>query len=236
MRGQFRDRIIVDSQEFNDSRREVFHRVPDRQPIQMDPDDPIELGDDDLVIFQHQLPGFSLAKKKWALFDVSKLNPVKYNKDAFASLVLPSDMKKTLFSLVRLQKEDSSQFDDLVIGKGKGLIILLHGPPGVGKTFTAGWSRHEINSIRPNNYLESIADYAQRPLYTLEGTDFAYEYYSREKGLANVLARASRWNAVVLMDEADVFMQERSMTDYARNEQVSSKNPYTGSEYCTDVP
>lgn len=27
---------------------------------------------------------------------------------------------------------------DFVEGKGEGQIVLLHGPPGVGKTFTAG--------------------------------------------------------------------------------------------------
>lgn len=30
------------------------------------------------------------------------------------------------------------QFQDLVAGKGDGLVILMHGPPGVGKTLTAG--------------------------------------------------------------------------------------------------
>ena len=73
------------------------------------------------------------------LFEVSKLRPVEYNKDALASLVLPMDIKRTLFALVQLQEGDSAPFDDLVAGKGKGLTILLHGPPGVGKTFTAGW-------------------------------------------------------------------------------------------------
>lgn len=40
---------------------------------------------------------------------------------------------------------------DLVRGKGKGLIILLHGAPGVGKTSTA----------------ETVAAYTRRPLYPI---------------------------------------------------------------------
>ena len=44
-----------------------------------------------------------------------------------------------------------------------------------------------------------------------------------ERSLNTALARASKWGAVVLMDEADVFMQERSVTEYVRNEQVSGK-------------
>ena len=68
---------------------------------------------------------------------MSKLRPVEYKKDAFASLILPTDVKRTSSSLVRRQEGTSAQFNDLVVGKGKGLIILLHGPLGVGKTFTA---------------------------------------------------------------------------------------------------
>lgn len=36
---------------------------------------------------------------------------------------------------------------DLVPGKGHGQIFLLHGPPGVGKTFTAGNIGHNESSI-----------------------------------------------------------------------------------------
>lgn len=41
--------------------------------------------------------------------------------------------------------------EDLVRGKGKGLVILLHGVPGVGKTSTA----------------ECVAEYTKRPLFAL---------------------------------------------------------------------
>ena len=49
--------------------------------------------------------------------------------------------------------EKKSNFKDLVDGKGKGLVALLHGAPGTGKTLTAGISHiiplsiTEINNI-----------------------------------------------------------------------------------------
>ncbi|MCJ1381029.1 hypothetical protein MMC17_004138 [Xylographa soralifera] len=141
----------------------------------------------------------------WALFDVAKLEPVKYNKEAFTSLVLSQEKKDTLSSLVQLQAADAPRFDDFVVGKGKGLIILLYGLPGVGKTFTA----------------ESIAEYAQRPLYTLGQDEIGLVGHESEQKLTSALSTASRWNAVVLMDEADVFMQERGEHEFRRNEQVS---------------
>jgi SpoVK/Ycf46/Vps4 family AAA+-type ATPase len=98
------------------------------------------MSDEELLICTYQVPGFTLTTKRWGLFNASDLRPVEYNKEAFMSLVLPEHFKKTLASLVKLQEANSPQFDDLIEGKGKGLIVLLHGPPGVGKTFTAGQS------------------------------------------------------------------------------------------------
>jgi len=41
-------------------------------------------------------------------------------------------------SLVKIHADERLQFDDHIQGKGKGMIFLLHGEPGVGKTLTAG--------------------------------------------------------------------------------------------------
>jgi flagellar biosynthesis GTPase FlhF len=40
-----------------------------------------------------------------------------------------------------VEPEDSSWSADFIKGKGEGLIFLLHGKPGVGKTYTAGAAR-----------------------------------------------------------------------------------------------
>lgn len=44
---------------------------------------------------------------------------------------------------------------DFVRGKGNGLIILLHGSPGNGKTYTAGENMHRMQ------YLRTFADDVQ---------------------------------------------------------------------------
>lgn len=70
-----------------------------------------------------------------------------WNKDAFERLVLPSRMKDLIKALVmvRASKNKKRQDpnpalkrDDIIASKGNGLIILLHGGPGTGKTLTAG--------------------------------------------------------------------------------------------------
>lgn len=65
------------------------------------------------------------------------------------TLVMDEQRKKILkaqtVSFLRTNKmgfdiERKAWSADYVEGKGNGLIFLLHGGPGVGKTYTAGWS------------------------------------------------------------------------------------------------
>lgn len=47
-----------------------------------------------------------------------------------------------------------------------------------------------------------------------------------ESSLSNVLEMCTKWNAVLLIDEADVFLEQRSAHDLERNKLVSSKSPW----------
>jgi len=62
---------------------------------------------------------------------------IGYNNAAFDSLVLPEDHKELILALTESQVANKETFDDVIQGKGKGMIMLLSGPPGVGKTLTA---------------------------------------------------------------------------------------------------
>lgn len=64
---------------------------------------------------------------------------VKWDHSVFKNLVIEEKAKALLFSFItsRLAEDQVVDFDDFITGKGKGLIILLHGPPGIGKTMTA---------------------------------------------------------------------------------------------------
>lgn len=68
---------------------------------------------------------------------------------------------------------------------------------------------------------ESIAEYAKRPLYRVTCGDIGTDPEGVEKYLESVLHIGTLWGCVVLLDEADVFLEERTPTDLQRNALVS---------------
>jgi hypothetical protein len=67
-------------------------------------------------------------------FNAEKVMPIEWNEEASANLVLPSDRKMLLQSLVESHNAELNGFDDFIKGKGRGLVVNLFGHPEVGKT------------------------------------------------------------------------------------------------------
>jgi SpoVK/Ycf46/Vps4 family AAA+-type ATPase len=132
------------------------------------------------------------------------IQEVSWNKLAFEHLVLSPETKDLIQALVTSRLEPDEQ-TDIMQGKGNGLIILLHGGPGTGKTFTA----------------ESVAEIAEKPLYRVTCGDIGTRPEQVEKYLESVLHLGKLWDCVVLLDEADVFLEQRTLTDLEHNALVS---------------
>jgi signal recognition particle GTPase len=95
------------------------------------------------------IPGFSLVEKVWARFLIDKVKPIIWAENTFEKLEIDQISKRVIRSLVMRHQASKDSFDDLIAGKGKGLVFLLFGPPGSGKTLTAGKKTH---SSEPNFY------------------------------------------------------------------------------------
>lgn len=81
------------------------------------------------------------------MLDIAKLAEYQPREEGFRQLVLPPGHTEVIEALIKTRKVPGQNrvggkretfSADIVKGKGKGLIILLHGAPGVGKTSTAG--------------------------------------------------------------------------------------------------
>lgn len=136
--------------------------------------------------------------------DVDYISDVEWNKKSFESLVIDPKAKEMIQALVSHQIE-SEKGTDLIQRKGNGLIILLHGGPGTGKTFTA----------------ETVAEIAQKPLFCVTCGDIGTKPEEVEKYLESVLYLGKTWGCVVLIDEAEVFLEQRSLDNLERNALVS---------------
>jgi hypothetical protein len=102
----------------------------------------LQLKEDEYLLCSNMVPGFSFTVKQWYMFDVDLIRNIEFNSTAFENLILPTDYKDLILSLVNHHNSSiGGEFDDIIEGKGRGLIMLLHGPPGVGKTLTAGKSQ-----------------------------------------------------------------------------------------------
>lgn len=165
----------------------------------------VRLGEAQQLICQSRLRGYSLKAKRWLDFFVDLVSEISWNDAAFDSLVLPSDQKDLVMSFAEAQVQHRQTFDDVIEGKGKGMIMLLSGPPGVGKTLTA----------------ESVAENMHVPLYMMSAGDLGLRPSDIEYRLAQILDMVDKWNAVLLLDECDVFLQARSTSDLERNRLVS---------------
>jgi hypothetical protein len=60
------------------------------------------------------------------------------------------------------------------------------------------------------------------PLYVVGPADIGTQAERLEYNLGQVFTVASRWRAVVLIDEADVFLERRSFSNLERNAMVAT--------------
>jgi len=82
---------------------------------------------------------------------------------------------------------------------------FFSGPPGVGKTLTA----------------ESVAEEMKVPLYMMSAGDLGLDPRGVENTLKDILEMCTRWDAILLLDEADVFLEQRSLHELERNKLVT---------------
>ncbi|KAF5647840.1 aaa family atpase [Fusarium tjaetaba] len=191
----------VDAQEFLKKKGYIL------QPLTLE-----DLTDEHLMIMRPYVHAFVLRSRQWVTIRSDDLQDVIF-RNSFDDLVLPDNHKTTVQALVTTHEKEKSPLSsspekpsigsvlDLVQGKGSGLVILLHGPPGVGKTSTA----------------ECVADDTKRPLFPITCGDIGETAADVEHNLQNHFELAHKWGCVLLLDEADIFLAKRTRSDLRHN-------------------
>ncbi|KAK4167517.1 P-loop containing nucleoside triphosphate hydrolase [Cladorrhinum sp. PSN259] len=152
--------------------------------------------------------GFGFHDKKWMMLEVEYIQPVRWHRASHRNLII--DMRETEILTALLQNHYQGitaalDTSDVSHRSNTGVAILLHGAPGTGKTYTA----------------ESVVEFAELPLYRLTSADIGFAAADVKKNLETVFNLASAWNAVVLLEDCEVFLEARKIADVQRNAVVS---------------
>lgn len=83
----------------------------------------------------------------------------------------------------------------------------------------------EVESLIESN-IESVAEVAKRPLYHISAGELSTDVSSLEEELRTIFRMGARWNAIVLLDEADVLMSKRTSDNLTRNSVVAGMSRY----------
>ncbi|KAI0521952.1 hypothetical protein F5B22DRAFT_594834 [Xylaria bambusicola] len=179
----------------------------------------IVLSDEDLALLPSRLFAYALRDRKFVVIDMAHLKAIPSLLNQFNDLKIPERHKKMILSIVyeHFEKKKARQAaarhglethdQDFIRGKGRGIVILLHGAPGVGKTATA----------------EAVAHAQSKPLFPITCGDLGTTPEVVEERLQETFRLANLWDCILLMDEAEIFLSQRQKNDdsISRNAMVS---------------
>lgn len=132
---------------------------------------------------------YDLINHEYLLAEPSCLELYEYNEKIIENLVLDQGILDVI-SLVVNAKND---YSDFIKGKSSGRVIMSTGEPGLGKTLTA----------------EVYSELCKKPLYKVQSSQLGLKPEEIEKSLKKILSNATRWDCVLLIDEADTYVRKR---------------------------
>jgi len=137
--------------------------------------------------------GYDLEVNQWRTFNIWDLKPVKYDQEAWSKLIMDEDTKDLIRALVdnagcSVGGLKPAQFN-------KGQTILLKGSPGTGRMTT----------------VHAVCNLLKRPLLTINITshDFLYDLMNLVLDIALRVSFAATWNAVIVVKDADRFLESK---------------------------
>ncbi len=144
------------------------------------------------------LPVYDFENKFWGRMRVSDLSEI-----SFDDTLIHTVHSDHIGSISKLVSNFYTTSYTTVYGKKKGLIFLLNGDPGTGKSMT----------------VEALAESYHIPLLRVGAQNLGNDPKTIEGNLSRVLRMVEQWKGIILIDEADAFLRKR-VNDY--NDQITS--------------
>jgi Cdc6-like AAA superfamily ATPase len=98
------------------------------------------LSEEELMTFPSRIGGYSLVTKDAGFFLVDRLKPVVWEEARVEHIRESTPKLQLVLRVASGFSFSSGQFNYEIEKKGRGLVFLLYGPSGTGKTLTAGKS------------------------------------------------------------------------------------------------
>jgi AAA+ superfamily predicted ATPase len=159
-----------------------------------------------LFLLPPTIHGYDISERQWKRLLTSNTSPVIWNKRAFDHIILRADAKDealyTVASSMLTRGNISGSYGD----NSDNMKLHFCGGPGAGKTFTA----------------EALAEWMERPLYRITSDEIGTDPRNAEKIFNGILTTRTAWRCVVLFENADIFVQRRSLADKFHNNALVS--------------
>lgn len=159
-------------------------------PEQLDAN--FNLSDDILCLMPPTQVGYSFSAGFWGRLNVEDLSDLTFDGQLFDRLLIPDEYKEVIKAQAETYALKGDQLvPDLRGNKLSSTVMVLHGNPGTGKTLTA----------------EAVAEHVKLPLYKVHIRELFGNQYSIDLQLRDIATMAASWNAIVLVDDADLYLE-----------------------------
>ncbi|KAI7306926.1 hypothetical protein KC326_g7763 [Hortaea werneckii] len=144
-----------------------------------------------------QAPAFALSSKNWMTISLGHVKRIEPSEDSIKNLQLDPAAVQVIkaLSMQQDQSSDSWRRPDYIVAR-------------------TSWSWEDIH--------KGISEWLRRPLISLTVADIGTTETRVEQELTKWFDLAEAWNAVLLVDEADIFLEQRKNRDLSRNGLVSA--------------
>ncbi|KAK8128119.1 AAA family ATPase [Apiospora sp. TS-2023a] len=138
---------------------------------------------------------FDLVIHRWRRIYIDHIKEVNWNRGVFNNLNLEREKKEMLESMVLGARRTAASHIS------SSPVILFHGQPGVGKTFAA----------------EAVAELAQMALLRITPRKIGSTVQDVQNLVTSTLALTRCWDCVLLLKQADIYLEPRNTSDVFSN-------------------